>query len=57
MDGGKKGEATEVQKTEEEIAQEKRGKLIRQEKARLALIDKVFLQYILNSNSIFPTLS
>ncbi|EJW81659.1 hypothetical protein WUBG_07433 [Wuchereria bancrofti] len=36
MDNGKRGEASERQKTEEEIAHEEREKLIRQEKARLA---------------------
>ncbi|KAK6102119.1 Nop14-like family protein [Brugia pahangi] len=36
MDSGKRGQASERQKTEEEIAHEEREKLIRQEKARLA---------------------
>uniref|UniRef100_A0A8R1TNV0 Nucleolar protein 14 n=1 Tax=Onchocerca volvulus TaxID=6282 RepID=A0A8R1TNV0_ONCVO len=40
MDGGKRGEASERQKTEEEIAHEEREKLIRQEKARLAEMDQ-----------------
>uniref|UniRef100_A0A1I7VGJ0 Nucleolar protein 14 n=1 Tax=Loa loa TaxID=7209 RepID=A0A1I7VGJ0_LOALO len=40
MDSGKRGEASERQKTKEEIAYEEREKLVRQEKARLARIDK-----------------
>lgn len=45
MDGGKRGEASERQKTEEEIAHEEREKLIRQEKARLAEMDQVFIAF------------
>ncbi|VDO52493.1 unnamed protein product, partial [Onchocerca flexuosa] len=40
MSGGKRGEASERQKTEEEIAREEREKLIRQEKSRLAQMDQ-----------------
>lgn len=41
MDGGKRGKASEQQKTGEEKAHEEREKLIRQEKARLARINQV----------------
>lgn len=45
MDSGKRGEASERQKTVEEIAHEEREKLVRQEKARLAGMDQVFCYF------------
>lgn len=41
MERGKRGVASERQKTEEEKAYEERERLIRQEKARLALMEEV----------------